>query len=194
MYIENLLLVGGLKNMSMNKKILILFVLMLSMFICNKNVYADTTSSSLVECTTIDNKNSCNAQGKCRWINGACYSEYVALEPCNENRVRNVLKILGYVLVIVKVVVPLIIIGYGTFDIFKAVIDKDDKSLPKQAKRLMMRVIIGMLIFFIPNMVHAAFKLSDRLDFINQSEYLTCASCILDPFDDTTCYTTDVFE
>ena len=43
-------------------------------------------------------------------------------------------------------------------------IDKDKKSLPKQAKRLIMRVVTGLIIFFIPTIVNGLFKLSDKLD------------------------------
>lgn len=108
-------------------------------------------------------------------------TQYVAENACQENDIKRVLQIFGYLLLVAKIMVPLIIIGFGTFDLFKSVIDKDEKSLGKQVKQLGLRVLAGFIVFFIPNIVYAVFSLSDALDIIDTSEYKTCAECVLEP-------------
>lgn len=114
-------------------------------------------------------------------------TEYVADKPCDEDSIRRVLKFFGYIFLIAKIAIPLIIIGFGTFDLFKSVIDKDEKSLSKQFKQLGMRLLAGLIVFFIPNIIYAVFSLSDTLNVVDTSDYKTCAACLLDPLDDSTC-------
>ena len=176
--------------MNMNKKIGIFICLILSLFIFSYsrtiNVYAE--SVTVVDCNSLHKKKDClNASAKCRWISGSCQDQYLAQEPCNENSIRKVLKIFGYILMIAKFIVPLLIIGFGTFDLYKAVIDKDDKSLGKQLKRFGIRVVTGFLVFFVPNFVNAIFGMSDKTDVMETEQYKICVECLLDPLDDTTC-------
>ena len=107
--------------------------------------------------------------------------EYVLDSPCSEDSILQVLYFLGYLLFIAKLMVPLLIIGFGTFDLFKAVIDKDEKSLSKQAKIIGIRVIIGLIIFFLPDIVYAVFGLSTTTSTYQENQYQTCADCLLKP-------------
>lgn len=108
-------------------------------------------------------------------------AEYVAENPCDENSVRLVMRLFGYILLVARIAVPLIIIGFGTFDIFKSVIDKDEKSLGKQAKQLGIRIFTGLMVFFIPNIVSLFFSVGDTLNIINTAQYKTCSNCLLKP-------------
>lgn len=107
--------------------------------------------------------------------------EQVASDPCGEDSIKKLLRFFGYLLLIAKVVIPLIIIGFGTFDLFKAVTDKDEKSLGKQIKVLGIRIFTGIFVFFIPNLVYAVFGLTEKLNVIEQDKYKTCANCLLKP-------------
>lgn len=111
----------------------------------------------------------------------------VAENACDEESIRRVLKILGFILLIVRVCIPLIIIGYGTVDLFKSVIDKDEKSFGKQIKQIIVRIVCGLIIFFLPNFINAIFTISDRLNIIEDEQYKTCADCILKPGDNSRC-------
>lgn len=113
---------------------------------------------------------------------------HVAENPCDENSIRIVLRMFGYILLIARIAVPLIIIGFGTFDLFKSVIDKDEKSLTKQVKQLGIRILAGLIVFFIPNIVSLFFSLSDTLNIIETDQYKTCSNCLLKP---TTCEVTE---
>lgn len=108
-------------------------------------------------------------------------AEYVAENPCDENSIRSVMRLFGYILLVVRIAVPLIIIGFGTLDLAKAVIDKDDKSLTKQMKQLGIRVLAGLIVFFVPNIVALIFSMSDKLNILDDSQYKTCANCLLKP-------------
>lgn len=108
-------------------------------------------------------------------------TSFVAEDPCNEGSIKQVLRFFGYLLLIAKVVIPLLIIGFGTFDLFKAVTDKDEKSLGKQLKVLGIRIFVGLFVFFIPNLVYSVFGLTERLNFIQKDKYRTCADCLLKP-------------
>lgn len=112
----------------------------------------------------------------------------VAEKPCEDVNIKTVLRFFGYLLMIAKYIIPLIIIGFGTFDLFKSVIDKDEKSLTKQIKQLGIRILAGLIVFFIPNIVSLFFSLSDTLNIIETDQYKTCSNCLLKP---TTCEVTE---
>lgn len=137
---------------------------------------------TLKKCEDIDTKEKCDVNN-CKWNKGTkkCENYYVAQDPCSENSIKKVLRFFGYLLLIAKVVIPLIIIGFGTFDLFKAVTDKDEKSLGKQIKVLGIRIFTGIFVFFIPNLVYAVFGLTEKLNVIEQDKYKTCANCLLKP-------------
>ena len=107
--------------------------------------------------------------------------EYVAENPCDENSIKIVMRLFGYILLIARIAVPLIIIGLGTFDLAKSVVDKDEKSLTKQVKQLGIRVLAGLIVFFVPNIVAVVFTLSDKLNIIETGQYKTCSNCLLKP-------------
>lgn len=180
--------------MNMSKKIIVVLFIFCAFFLFSKSINAATTTT-VINCSSFSTKDLCDKSGtgKCRWISGSCQAQYVAAEPCNDNNIRTVLKIAGLLLLLAKFIVPLLIIFYGVLDLYKSVIDKDEKSLPKQTKMLLLRVVTGLIVFFIPNLVHGVFKISDKLNIIDTDDYKTCASCVLDPLNDTECSTTDVF-
>ena len=175
--------------MNMSRKINIIFVTIITLFIFNINVSAmgeSTTwdsSTNKKYCDSITIKEECLRDGTCIWDanKNSCKAANIASRPCDEPDIRRVLNIFGYILLIAKVAIPLLIIGFATFDLFKSVTDKDEKSLGKQVRMVLIRVLIGMFVFFIPNLVNAIFTLSDRLNVIEGEQYQACATCILNP-------------
>lgn len=86
------------------------------------------------------------------------------------------LKIAGYTIVIIKIITPLAIILMGSFDFYKAVSSGKAEDLKKQAIMLGNRVLVGVIIFFLPTILKTA------LNFISgDSEYITCIDCLFDP-------------
>ena len=86
------------------------------------------------------------------------------------------LKIAGYTIIIIKIITPLAIILMGSFDFYKAVSSGKPDDLKKQAIMLGNRVIVGLIIFFLPTILKTV------LNFISgESEYISCIDCLFDP-------------
>ncbi len=171
-------------------KILIIFTILISFFFITVDVKAETTTTTtVISCSEQSSEAACSTYGKCRWISGSCQEQTVAQEPCNDKNIRKVLKIFGYILIIAKVAVPLLIIGFGTFDLYKAAMDKDEKALTKQTKTLLIRIVTGIFIFFIPTIVDVFFSISSKWNMSENTDYQTCASCVLNPTDTSRCST-----
>lgn len=99
-----------------------------------------------------------------------------------------ILKLVGYVLVAVKIVVPLLIIIFGIVDLSKAVITSDEKGITKAAASLAKRAIAGVIIFFIPTIVKLCFNLVNGFNEISD-DFNVCINCVLDPDECDTSYT-----
>ena len=100
---------------------------------------------------------------------------------CNE--MTDVMQIVGYALLIIKIAIPLLIIFYGILDFAKAVIAEKEDEIKKYAKRLIFRIIAGIAIFLIPNIVLWVFSLNN--DYSTQKEkasFEQCEECFLEPW------------
>lgn len=128
----------------------------------------------------------CKKRQDCSLVGGTCSDAQVASNPCDENDLRRVLKIFGYVLMIMKFMVPLLIIGFGIFDLYKSVVDKDEKSLSKQIKMIGIRLICGLIVFFLPTIIYAFLDGVDKSGTKEQG-YQTCAECVLKPTTNNLC-------
>lgn len=103
-------------------------------------------------------------------------AEYV----CEEDDVLKVLTFAGYLLYFAKILVPFIIILMGTMDYYKAVTADKHDELSKQTKIFIRRIILGIIVFFIPTILNTFMSLlSDRSDEI--ALYEECVTCILEP-------------
>ena len=98
---------------------------------------------------------------------------YVGENFCSEDSVKRLLVIAGYILIFAKILIPLIIIIKGSFDVFQAVITKDNKIVAS-IKTLAFRIFLGIFIFFIPSLVKWTVGL-----FPNDNNQ--CFDCVLSP-------------
>ncbi len=86
------------------------------------------------------------------------------------------LKIAGYTIIIIKIITPLAIILMGSFDFYKAVSSGKQDDLKKQAIMIGNRVLVGLIIFFLPTIIKTT------LNFLSgDSEYINCINCLFDP-------------
>lgn len=98
---------------------------------------------------------------------------------CYESGTLKALKLVGIFIFLAKCVAPLIIIVMGSFDLFKAVVNSDpEKALAKQAKGLLIRVLIGVSVFFLPSLIGFFVEATGLLP----NEYQRCEKCVLDPW------------
>lgn len=90
----------------------------------------------------------------------------------------------GVGITILKIVIPFVIVLLAILDFGKAVVASKEDEIKSSAKRVLWRVIGGIIIFFIPSIIMFMFgtiaDFSDRKD-----EFRVCNECILHPFGDT---------
>ena len=72
---------------------------------------------------------------------------------------RDILSLVGTFMTIFKIAIPVLLIVLGSVDLGKAVVASDDKAIKTATSVLVKRIIIGIIIFFIPTIVNVIFKL-----------------------------------
>ena len=89
-------------------------------------------------------------------------------------------RLVGYVVVIIKIVIPLLLIVLGMVDLGKAVISNEDKAINKSVTKLIQRFIAAVVVFFVPSIVNAVFNAIGMWgnDSTTKDDYLTCENCI----------------
>ena len=96
-------------------------------------------------------------------------------------QMKDIIQIIGYILMVFKIAIPLLIIALGIFDFGKAVIAEKEDEIKKQTKRLLYRVVAGIVIFLIPNLVLWIFTAFVD-DYSTEAEsFKTCETCFLHP-------------
>ena len=93
---------------------------------------------------------------------------------------KGLLNFVGYLLLIFKIVIPMIIIVYGMIDFGKAVVAEKDDDIKKSAKSLGRRAIAGIIIFFIPTIVIWVFKQISTYN-ADREGFDVCENCLLYP-------------
>ena len=101
---------------------------------------------------------------------------------CSTNDgIQNAVRIIGYVVAIIKWVAPLIIIVLGMVDFGKAAISDDEKALSKATGALLRRIIAGVVIFFIPTLIIAVLNFVEITGGLeNSNNFKACTECVLD--------------
>lgn len=72
---------------------------------------------------------------------------------------KEIWQFVGTIVTIFKIVIPVLIIILGSIDLGKAVVASDDKAIKSATGILVKRIIMGVVIFFIPTIVRALFNL-----------------------------------
>ncbi len=92
---------------------------------------------------------------------------------CSNPEPLQVLLFVKYFITIVKIIVPISIILFGSIDLIKAIISSDADAMNKSLKALVKRTISGIIIFFLPtlitlvlNLLNSDFSMCD--DNLNQ--------------------------
>lgn len=101
---------------------------------------------------------------------------------CEQQRIRSAFKILGYALFVLKIVVPLLLMGLAVWDFFRAMISSDDKANREAISKLIRRAIIAVIIFIIPSVLNYALLLVDGA-IETTSKFTDCTTCLLNPKD-----------
>ncbi len=138
-----------------------------------------------VKALSIDLNNNTNEV----YINNVFSTDYYADDDsyafdaesfCEKDNIKKVFRALGWVLTIVKVVIPILLIAFASIDFGKAVIASKDDEMKKALNSLVKRAIAGIIIFLIPTMFNFVIKLIGGEDVYN-STFGPCTECILTP-------------
>ena len=97
-------------------------------------------------------------------------------------KTAKVWQIVGYAIMIIKIIVPLVLIILGMIDFFKAIMDSDAKAISKTAASLLKKFIIAIVIFFIPTIINVFFNFIGGFSEV-QDDYLNCVDCLTSPND-----------
>lgn len=92
---------------------------------------------------------------------------------------KSTLTFIGHIVRIAKILIPIIIIGFGMMDFFKAVTGAKDDEIKKSFRSLLFRCIAGVCIFFLPAFIDLIFSFVDSWGGY-QSSYEECFKCIWD--------------
>lgn len=95
----------------------------------------------------------------------------------------NIWQTIGYVLLVFKIVIPILLIIFGMLDLGKAVIASKDDEIKKATKSLAMRAVSAIVIFFIPTIVGLLMGLVGSFGNV-ADDFNICKACISNPFDD----------
>lgn len=95
----------------------------------------------------------------------------------------NVWQTVGYVLMVFKIVIPLLLIIFGMIDLGKAVIASKDDEIKKATKSLAMRAVSAVVIFFIPTLVGIVMGVVGSFGDVKE-DFDICKACISNPLDD----------
>lgn len=102
---------------------------------------------------------------------------------CTESKVARLLKGVGILIVIAKILVPAIIILMGFVNLFKIITAGKEDEARKYAKSIVTKIIIGVIIFLLPGLINFVFDIANNIIASSseyQSEFTNCEKCILD--------------
>lgn len=91
-----------------------------------------------------------------------------------------VFQFIGYIVMILKILIPAILIVLGVVALGKAVISDDDKEIKTAVNSLIKKFITAVLIFFIPTIVSALFTIVNGFSDV-EADYNVCIKCITSP-------------
>ena len=104
----------------------------------------------------------------------------------NPNYTLLVFQVIGYIIVIIKILVPIILIVLGSIDLGKASISQDEKALKDAVTKFCKRILIGLIIFFIPTILDFFLSLVSGVSDI-ADKFRPCTECVLNPDDPSKC-------
>ena len=99
---------------------------------------------------------------------------------CRET--ANIWQLVGFVVYILKIVIPLILIILGMLDLGKAVVSSDEKAINKAVGTLIKRFIAAVVVFFIPTIVNGLFAVIGIIGGTSENDYNDCVECLTAPY------------
>ena len=93
---------------------------------------------------------------------------------------RKPMRFIGTIINFLKIIIPIVIIGFGIMDLYKAVTGSKDDEIKKAVKSIIIRTIAGIFIFLLPGIVQ--FVLNWVNEWSNyENSWCCCTDCLLNP-------------
>jgi hypothetical protein len=93
----------------------------------------------------------------------------------------DILNFVGWVITLIKIAMPILIIVFGILDFGKAVTGGDEKVIKESVTKIGIRVVAGLIIFFIPSIVIWLFGLVNAYNNM-VGDFGVCQTCLLAPW------------
>lgn len=87
---------------------------------------------------------------------------------------------IGYILLLMKIIIPAALIVIGVITLGKAVLSTDDKDMKNGVKTMIKKFIAAVVIFFIPTIISSLFGFVNGFDDL-KADYAVCSKCISNP-------------
>ena len=97
---------------------------------------------------------------------------------------RSTFVFIGHLIRLAKILIPIIVIIFGTLDFFKAVTGAKDDDIKKSFKAIMVRIAAGVLIFLLPGLVQFFFNMLNEWSNY-KVDVCCCTECLLNSSCDT---------
>lgn len=102
------------------------------------------------------------------------------INMCNDANVVRVMRLIGYILIAVKILVPIGLIIFGAVDFTKAMIANDESTLKKVTTGFAFKIIAAVVIFVLPTIINFIISFIDGANE-NTEKFEPCRVCIFDP-------------
>ncbi len=89
--------------------------------------------------------------------------------------------VVGWVLTIFKIVIPILLIIFGSLDFGRAVVAQKDDEIKKAGKQLAIRVAAAIIIFILPSLVTMVMEWAMDISS-SEMDYETCFDCVNSPW------------
>lgn len=96
---------------------------------------------------------------------------------CTEAGILKSFRFIGYLLFVVKIVIPILLIIMGSLDFGKAVVASNQDAVKKAATSFATRIVAGVAIFLLPTIVSFAFSMLPS----EEVSYENCTTCLFHP-------------
>ena len=93
---------------------------------------------------------------------------------CDKQGVLKSMQIVNKSLFIAKIIIPLLLIAFGSIELTKAIIFSDDNTIKNCVNSLIKKMIIALIVFFVPTIVKSVFGLVDDYTSLSNNGCYVC--------------------
>lgn len=95
------------------------------------------------------------------------------IDNCKDLIDEDIRKIINDILNYIKILVPILLVGFGIFDFTKAVFSNSDGDMSKHKKKFFMRIVAAVIVFLVPTLVNLLLTLANEV-----WAYISPTSCL----------------